>query len=389
MDIESSAIAVQLGSVSVNGGPFGIKLNGSAGTFAILGGNAYGTGGTIQNTTIAGVLINSFGDTGLNWVDFVNNASGIQSTGSHILGLAGLRINGSTGYAVDSMNDIGFSLSNSFVQNNGSVGGGSIRVQANVVNTYVWHVVSNTIADPNGTAVQFNGLAGSAGSTLTSQITGNVITANNSGSTVIAMNWNGPETATVGSNTITANASNMTAIQLQDTSSADILTASVGGNVIVFSGAGATSGTGIWVIDGKSGSTSTVLSSLSVASNSINFQGTGGTGFRFGSYNETTNSIVGNTITDQAGGGTGMQFDYVAANSTIGITGNTITLLAGSPLQQTGIIFNQVAPMIGLTPPGYANFNFINNASAQRIVIIPKGTANGGIFANGTFFSNP
>ena len=70
VDIASSGIHANFGSVSANGGPFGIRLLGSTGGFMVHGNGAFGTGGTIQNTTTAGVLINSAVSTSLDLDEF-------------------------------------------------------------------------------------------------------------------------------------------------------------------------------------------------------------------------------------------------------------------------------------------------------------------------------
>jgi len=76
------------------------------------------------------VLINSFGNTTLSSIDFVNNAVAIQSTGSNQLTMYGLRISGSTGYAIDSTNDGTLSLTSSILNSNGTNGSGTMRIQA-------------------------------------------------------------------------------------------------------------------------------------------------------------------------------------------------------------------------------------------------------------------
>ncbi|WP_010586935.1 inverse autotransporter beta domain-containing protein [Schlesneria paludicola] len=393
LDVESSAINATLRSVSVDGGPYGIKLESSTGTFTIQGSGGYASGGTIQNTTTAGVLINSFTNTSLNWIDFVNNATGIQSTGSTQLALTDLRINGSAGYAIDSLNDSNMNLFSSILAGNGSVGGGTVRMQASAVGTFNWNVENNTITDPNGTAIQLQTQPGGEGATLTSLVTGNTITGYHDGSSAIGVNWTGTATPTINSNTINAYGSNMTAVMLQDASTTGLLTGTMNSNLIYFQTAAASSGTGIWVIDGQSGQTSTITSLVNISTNTIQFQGTGGTGLRFGLYDKSTDTITTNIITDQAGGATGMLFDSVAANTTTTITGNTITLLAGDSLMHRGIIFTQVTPTMNLYTPssqsaGTANAIY-NATSTQNLFSMPAGTAVGGIIINGSYYVTP
>lgn len=393
LDVEASTINATLRSVSVDGGAYGIKFESSTGTFAIQGSGGYASGGTIQNTTTAGVVINSFSNVSLNWMDFVNNAVGIQSAGSTQLAMTDLRINGSSGYAVESLNDLNVNLFSSILTGNGSGGGGTVRMQASAAGTFNWNVETNTISDSNGSAILLQSQPGGVGATLTSLVTGNTISGYHDGSPVIAMNWTGTATPTINSNTIYAYGPNMTAIMLQDASTTGLLTGTMNSNLIYFQTAAASSGTGIWVVDGQSGQTSTITSLVNISTNTIQFQGTGGTGLKFGLYNKSTDTITTNIITDQAGGATGMLFDSVAANTTTTITGNTITLLAGDSLTHRGIIFTQVTPTMNLYTPssqsaGTANAVY-NATSVQNLFSMPTGTAIGGIIINGSYYVTP
>ena len=401
IDVQSSGFNAKLGAVSVNGGPYGIQIEGSTGNFVIQGNGNYATGGTIQNTTVGGVLINGYGNTNFSYVDFTNNAVGIQSANTTSLSLSHMRMTGTAGYAIDSLNDGTVSLGNSILTGNGAVGGGTIRLQVNTVGTYASYVETNTITDPNGAAIQIATLSGGAGSTLTTQVSGNVLTGYGNGSPIVGMNWNGPVIATVSGNVFYAYGSNMTAISLQDssllptavtttnTTGANLL-ATVSGNSIFFQNAGATSGTAVYIGDGQSGQTSTGTSTLTVTSNGLKFQGTGGTGFRFGLYEKTTATITGNNMADLAGGATGMLFDYAASSSYFTINANTINLLAGDTLTHRGIIFSQVAPTISLYAPSGSPTNWIRNtASLSDGFSMPKGTGIGGVIIDNVLVLAP
>ena len=396
IDVESSAFNAKLNAVSVNGGLYGIKIHGSTGNFSIQGNNNYATGGTIQNTTMGGILVNSYGTTTINYVDFVNNAAGVQSAGTTSLSLYHVRLTGSTGYAVDSLNDGTFSLSNSILTGNGGISGGSIRVHTNTVGTYASYIENNTITDLNGTAIQIVTQPGANGSPLTTQISGNTVYGYGSGAPIIGVTWNGPVNANVSGNTIYAYGANLTAISLQGTSllpttvtttnttGANLL-ATVSSNSIYFQNAAATSGTGIFIGDGQSGQTSTGTTTLVMQSNGLKFHGTGGTGFRFGLYETTTTTITGNNIADLSGGLTGMLFDYTASNSNMTINANVINTLAGDTSLHRGIIFSQVAPTITLNAPSGSPTNWVyNTTTVVDGFSIPKGTAIGGILIDNT-----
>ena len=389
-DVASTGFNANLRQVSVNGGPYGIKIEGSTGNFVIAGNGSYASGGTIQNTTAAGVSINSFGKTNLSWVDFVNNATSFQSLGSNQVSLSNLRISGSTGYAIDSLNDLSVSLNASTLKDNGAVGGGSIRIQASTVGQFTTNITNNTITDSNGTAIQLLTQASGAGSTLTTGITSNTLSGYKSGSQIVSVNWTGPVTANIASNIIYAYGSNMTGVLLEDSSTTSLLTATVTNNSVYFANAAASSGNGIWIIDGQSGGSSTGRSTLTLTSNLVDFKGTGGTGLRFGLYETSTDSITSNNVVDHAGGATGILYDYAAAGSNLTMTSNSITLLDGDPTSHRGIIFLQAAPTVTLNFVQGSPTNWVyNTASVSDRFSIPNGTGVGGILIDGTFFVPP
>jgi Inverse autotransporter, beta-domain len=401
IDVESSGFNALLASVSTNGGPFGIKLASSTGNFSIVGNGATGTGGTIQNTTTAGMLINSFGNTSLSWVNFNNNAVGIKSTGSNQLAVSGLQMTQSTGYAIDSLDDVTVAVNGSTFSGNGAVGGGTIRIQSDNPNptvTYTSSITKNTITDPNGTAVSLATTVAGAGAKLNLLVSGNTINSYGNHASMIAADWNGPVTASIASNTLNAYGTSLTGILLQDPSTTAILTGSITSNSITFEPATATStaansGTAIWVIDGQSGQTSTVTSSVTLTSNAIVFQGTGGTAFRSGFYAPTTNVVSGNTVNDKAGGATGMFFDYVAATSSLEIIQNSITLLKGDTSTNYGFVFAQGAPTFALTYPAgtpstWTNVLY-NLTSPSNAFKMPTGVATGGLEINTTWYAAP
>jgi Inverse autotransporter, beta-domain len=373
IDISNSTINTSLSSVSVNGGPFGISLVNTVGNFNIVGGGGYATGGTIQNTT-TGMIFNSAGTVNVSWVDLTSNGVGVQSANNTQISLSGLRVTGSTGYAVDSENDGVFMLTNSILSNNGALGGGTIRAQADALGSYQWLVQGNTIVDHNGTPVLMQTQLSGNGASLAATVQGNAITADRGGSTLVNINWYGPMSVAVSNNTMTIGSSAMTGISVVNSSSTDSTVANVLNNALTFSGATANNGTGINIAAAAS-------STYEIGGNSIVFGGTGGTGLNFNLTGTTTAWITSNTITDQADGATGMLFDNVAANSRLQIESNTITLMSTDLTLHRGIIFMAVAPTIQLL--GNYN-NTIDYASPGQVFVIPVNSSSGQIGVNGT-----
>jgi hypothetical protein len=182
----------------------------------------------------------------------------------------------------------------------------------------------------------------------------------------------------------------MTAVLLQDPSTTGALTAQILTNTIYFDQPNATNGTALWIIDGQSGVSSTGSSLMTIQSNVVQFQSTGGTGMRFGLYNRTSDLINMNSITDLAGGATGMLFDGVGSGSAIQFTQNLISLMANDPTTHRGIIFSQVSPTLTLLAPSGSTSNTIyNTTTLANGFSIPTGTAVGGIIIDGTYIAAP
>jgi hypothetical protein len=94
----TTPLQIALTTVSANGGTSGIILTNTSGSFSIAGTGSAGSGGTIQNTTATGILLNN-----VQSVSF--SRMNIQSSGDD--GINGTTVNG-------------FSLSDSSVINNGN-----------------------------------------------------------------------------------------------------------------------------------------------------------------------------------------------------------------------------------------------------------------------------
>jgi len=368
IDVQNSTINMNLAQVSVDGGPFGIRLMNNTGVFNLVGNSAYASGGTIKNT-VTGVILSSTGTATMSWLDLTTNGVALQTSGNNQLTFNTLRISGSTGYALDSLNDAVLMFRNSTLTNNGTIGGGTIRAQVSAVSTYQWLVEGNVIVDHNGTPILMQTQASGNGASLATTVDKNVITADRSGATLVNVNWNGPLSAAIASNTLNAGADNMTGVILQDLSATDSVIARINNNAITITGNG---GTGVLASAAAS-------STFQVDTNLVDLKGVNGTGLRFNLGGVSSDWIYSNVITDEAGGATGMLFDAVAANSRLQIEANTVNLLSTDLTVHRGIIFTTVTPTIQFS----SNYtNIVNNAST--IFSIPVNSATGHLLINGT-----
>ena len=372
VDIQGSTINTTLASVSTNGGPFGISLVQSQGNFTIKGNGGFASGGTIQNTTKAGVIINQFGTTNLSWVDFTNNAVGVQSDKSSQLVMNDVRITGSTGFAIDSTDDNTLVLQSSLVTGNGAIGAGSIRVQADTLGTFNSRFSNNTIVDSNGTAIQYLTTIPGSGASLATTVQSNSITGYQGSSALVNVNWTGPQSVLFTNNQLYAQGSGMTGLLVQESSATSSISTQVSGNTMSFA---SSQGTGLSVITAGT-------SILNVTSNTINFSGVGGIGTRYSLGGSSTDYIASNIITDSAGGATGMLFDSVAANSRLQIDGNTINLLSTDLTTHQGIIFTSISPTIQFL--GTVNNLIYNAPTTQSLFSAPVNSFTGGFYINGT-----
>lgn len=373
IDVQNSTIQMNLSQVSVDsGGAFGIQLINNTGTFNLTGNSNYGTGGLIKNTNTA-VILTDTGTVSLTGLDLTNNNKGILSSGNAQVALNGLRVTGTTNYAVDSTDDSVLMIRGSSFTSNGALGGGTIRARASTVASYQWLVDSNTITDHNGTPIEMSTLAAGNGASLAMTISNNTINADRAGVTMVDVDWVGPLSASIASNTLNAGAATMTGIMLKDSSTTDSVVARINNNLINFNSS-ASNGTGIysWAAAG---------STLQVDTNSIDFKAVGGIGTRFNLAGISSDWIYSNVITDEAGGATGMLFDAVAASSRLQIEANTINLLAGDLTVHRGIVFTTVTPTIQFS--GNYN-NLINNAST--VFSIPVNSSTGKLIINGALY---
>ncbi len=368
VDVQNSAMNVNLSKVSTNGGPFGIRLMQNTGAFNLKGGAAYSSGGTIQNT-VTGVILNSTGTVSISGVDLTTNGVAVQSTGNNQVTLNGLRIGGSTGYAIDSLDDIVLMVQNSIFAGNGALGAGTIRAHVDTLASYQWLFQGNNITDANGTAILLQTDIAGNGASLATTVQSNIVAGTRAGSPLVNINWFGPLSANVSTNILTAGAANMTGIVVKDSSTTDSVTAVVSNNALTFTDS---MGTGILAAANAG-------SSFQVNTNTVDFKGVNGTGLRFNLGGISTTWIYSNIITDEADGATGMLFDNVAASSRLQIEANTVNLLSTDMTVRRGIIFNAVTPTIQFM--GNYN-NIITNTPTP--FSIPVNAATGHIIINGS-----
>ena len=371
IDISNTTIGasgVTFKSVSCDGCPAGIDLNGvSGGTFAVTGTGGGGSGGLIENTPSPhpAIRVQNSSDVSISSVDIQNTGgSGVLSVDSQDLTFEGLDVDGSTLTGISLSNSSGtLTLTNNTIHNSGWA---NVSV-LNDMGTATLLFTNNTVTDgsgswpgfeirPTGTA-NFTGTIsggsimrhGGSGVTMDAEdgsVTDLTVTGvtfdDNGGAVILILDGSGTSDFALSDNTATSSTSNAFEVSNRNASTSSF-TGSITGNVID----GVSSGSGVLVL-GFGPASGTVLVSgnaisdipsgdgvvgqlglfssgalgvhnLTVADNTIDFAGVGsGTGIRVSSYESfaVCTSISGNDVTASNGGaGTGIslrQFDTSA-----------------------------------------------------------------------------
>ncbi len=371
VDIENTAVNVNLTSVSSSGGSVGLQLISTPGTFLVNGasGAAAGSGGTIQGAS-TGVFLQNAGTVELGLMKIDSNGVGVQAQNVAGLGLGGVQITNSTSYGIDALDVQSLTVANSQLYGNGA---NNIRFQVDKIGAYTLTSTSNAFGSSAADNLLVQSLAGSEGSTLTLNASQNGFVNSTSGTAGINVNWNGNLSATIDSNSFSGAGGSNTGVRIDALSPTALANVSVTNNT--YSG-GATNDTAFQLITAGP-------SQLTVTGNTVQFGATGGTGFRFSLAPSATLNLASNSVTDTAGGATGVLFDSVSGSSSLTINDNTVTLSHHGD----GIIFSSVTdPVIFGTTYSVGLIGTQNNViqGADTPFSVPASTTTGGILVNGT-----
>jgi hypothetical protein len=375
VDIENTAVNVDLMTVSANGGPAGIKLINSPGTFFVVGNSNLdaGSGGTIQNAAM-GVVLQNVGTVGLASMNLTSNGLGISAQNVGTLQLNNLQITNSATYGIDALDVKTLSLLNSTLSGNGAA---NIRSQYDRVGAYSATFTSNTLTSTSADNIFIQTLAGSEGSTLNLTVQQNAIQNGQNGTAGLNLTWNGNLTANVSQNTFTGSGTSNEAVRINSTSTNDLATISVTNNSFTAGGSGST---GFDIATAGP-------AQLTLTGNTVQFNATSGTGFKFSLGPGATVDVASNSVVDTTDGATGILFGSVTGPGSITIDNNSVSLANLGPLVDRGIIFSSV------TDPTISNVTYVptlvgtQSNTIQGAVIpfsVPGGTTTGTILVNGT-----
>lgn len=366
-DIDGSAVNIMLTSVFADGGPFGVNLANSSGSFAVFGNSAVSSGGTIQNTT-SGVILDTFaGSFGMQFVDFDTNNNAILANDSSYVELASVQVLNSVANGLDLTNIRTLSVTNSVFTGNG---GNDIAAAFDAANTYSYIINNNTFNNANASSVVLSNSGAAVGSTLAMTFNQNNVTNSAASTNGFDLTWDGALFADFILNEFNGTGGTNTGIDINTTSTT--LAAQIGIWQNEFNMSGGTD-TGLQITTAGS-------SNLSIGQNEITFNAASGTGMNFNLAQPSTVNIYSNVITDNVSSGTGILFDSITGPANVAINDNTILLLSGDANVDRGIIFNAI-------PSGTVTlFGTLNNTitGATTPFSSPGGaTTAGQIFVNG------
>ena len=370
-DIDGAELDISLTSVSSDGGAFGLRIANSTGLFMVNGDGSMGTGGMIQNSTTAGVLLDNAGTVGFQYVDFDANNIAVQATGTERLALSQTRITNSTSYGVDSLNTQTLEVVASEITNNG---GTSVRARADTLGTHSIQFVSNLVSEDTSGVLEAATLGAGDGSTLSLVFSGNVITTAGAGVSAVNLDWNGPLSVGIGSNMFGGTGGTSAGVNITASSTADHAEITIGQNTFSYDGGG----------DAGLRVTTLGPSSVNVTSNLIDFDGANSAGMDFTLAESAVVNLFNNIVTDNISGGTGILFSQIDGPSNVTIDSNRIYLLSTDAVLDRGIIFQAIDDTNGkVSLFGTQNNTVTAVSGATTMFFAPLGTTTGQFFLNG------
>ena len=366
VDIENATVNANLTSVSSSGAAVGMRIVDHQGKFLIVGNEADGSGGLIQNAATGVILVNA-GTVGLQYVDLDSNGVGIDVANTERLALSYARVTNSTNFGLDALNTESVELVSSVFENNGGAGGNSIRFRSDTQSDYSLLLYETSITDASDAAIAVSTFGSGDGSSLTLQVYNSGITTSRFGAAGVQVDWNGPIVASLLNNVFEGTGGSNTGVDVTTTSTSELVNFAVNQNTFAFHG-----GNDVGVSFQTMGP-ATIATGL----NAIAFEAAGGTGLEFNLAESADVSVYENYIVDNVAGATGILFSSVAGPSTVALQTNTIDLLSTTSVIDRGIIFTTVTGTVELVNP-------INNVvnGATTAFYAPVGSLEGYTYVN-------
>jgi hypothetical protein len=375
LDIENTAMNINLFSVSSSNAAVGIKLVNASGQIAIFGNSneTAGAGGTIQGDTV-GVLLQNAGTVGLLSMNLNGNGTGIQTTDTTYLALTNVQVTNSSSFGINSLDTKTLVLLSSTFAGNG---GPNVSAQVDTVASYAYSFLASKFTSSTSDNIQLQTLAGGQGSTVNLVAQSNSFENDSIGTAGLNINWNGTLSATVTQNSFLATGGTNTGLKINNAATSSLSTVAFTNNL--FTSEGGTD-TALNVILAGTGQ-------INVATNGVQFAAPTGTAFHFSLAAPSTVNITGNTIVDSTDGATAILFDTIAAPSNVAISGNTIQLSQNGAELTSGILFSNVTNTTQGSQSFFLNLSSSANntiSGANTLFFSPTGATTGEVLINGS-----
>ncbi|HLJ10809.1 MAG TPA: right-handed parallel beta-helix repeat-containing protein, partial [Planctomycetaceae bacterium] len=220
VDIQGTALNVNLMSVSSSNAAKGISLVNTPGLFAIFGSGTIGSGGTIQNDA-TGIYLQNTGQAGFQWMNLNANGLGIHAQNVADLIVSNSAITNSTSFGIDALDTSSLSIANSTFSGNV---GANLRAQFDQLGSYAYSITGTQFISGTSDNVVFNVLNGAQGATMNLTAQGNLYTNTLAGTAGLKVNWNGALSATVDQSTFNMNGGSNTGVFINNASTTALST---------------------------------------------------------------------------------------------------------------------------------------------------------------------
>ena len=412
--------AFSLTSVNVDGADNGISIvnPGREGSRLNITGDPLstlidGSGGTIQNSNIAGVSLVNAGDVDLDHMTLSNNEVGILVRNNALatdddqsVTLEFTQVSDSDVRGIDSLNLSNLVIEDSLFTLNGddaALGRETILASYDELlnsdetdefeefdNPYLVGIARTLFTDESDDVLVIQTLPGAEDSHLNVSIASNTFTVadltdpdvDDLDDDAIFIDWNGPALVEINDNIVNLTNEGHTGINLQfdsvtDEAQVDVLANEING---IFGGLTFSNNIGIRV-----NSRGPMIGNVN--NNLIAMTGGNNTGFAFRIAENSTFNVLNNEFTENTDAGNGMIFETVAGPTNIGIEGNIISLADIPGGTEQGIVFNSVSGVANLFGTQNNIVQILNPTGfefVETVFFMPGGTANGTIRVNGT-----
>ncbi len=362
-DIEDALLDVDITTVEVTGGDYGVRLKDVTGNFIINGDleNTAGSGGFIKETDTAIVLENA-SIVGLRHISIEDNGAGIQIVGADRFTMWDSTVTGSTGFAIDATNVGTFQVvGGDFSGNGGTFNFASDDADINTS----WLLSQVTVDSGNANAVTLNA---TNEATAELSIGDSTFTSTAPDVSLFDVTSDGRLTLTMSGSRLQSSGSDVVLLDIDSKTTDELFTGTFINNL--FSPTGSDS-TGIRMATEDQ-------SSVLFDQNTITFAADRGTGLDLDLGESATFGLYRNVITDNFDGATSVRFRNVRDSSRIEIIGNELNFANLGGLSDRGFIFDTVTGdvrLIGDTD------NTVNGAST--LYSIPAGSTSGSFLING------